>query len=264
MATISVGDAALYYRETGAGSPLLFIHGTGAHADVFDGVAIALAKRHRVIVYDRRGHSRSGSTPAALPGYLKCQAADAAAILTELGAVPATVVGWSMGGVVALCLALEHPELVSRLVLVEPPLHATRHMSLSSVWPFLKAQVLSAIGRKRAAMATFFRMLLVRPDGSNAFDGLDDAAREAVLVNAETLLHEMKTGTGEELMPEQIRGLRCPIRAILGSETPPIFADATARLQKLLPQMRVEYIPAAGHLAVMTHASDFARLVQQE
>jgi pimeloyl-ACP methyl ester carboxylesterase len=263
MATIGVGDTTIYYRETGAGSPLLLIHGAGAHADLFDGAVKVLAEHHRVIVYDRRGHSRSGSKPAALAGYLKSQAEDAAGLLRAIGATPATVVGWSMGGVIALSLALEHPELVTRLVLCEPPLHASKHIPASNIWPFLKVQFFAAIGRKRAAAETFLRMTLAQPDGSNGYDNVDDATREGVLANVETMLHELKTGTGEELTAEQIRQLRCPVSAILGADTPTVFSDAIQRLLRMLPQMRVERIAHAGHISVMTHAAEFARLTLQ-
>lgn len=263
MPTLDVGGASLYYRETGHGRPLLLIHGTGAHSDLFGGAVAGLSHCHRVIVYDRRGHSRSGARPAALKGYLSRQVEDAAALLRGLNAAPAAVVGWSMGGLIALCLALEHPDLVERLVLCEPPFHASKHMPLSNLWPLLKAQGLSLVGRKRQAAAVFLRTMLARPDGSNAYGSLDESIRDGVLVNAATLLHELKTGTGEELTAERLRQLKCPIAAILGSESPPVFAQATQRLLAVLPQMRVNRIDGAGHIAVMTHPSDFARLTLQ-
>jgi len=263
MPTLDVGDTALFYRETGTGSPLLLIHGAGAHADLFDGVVQTLAQQHRVIAYDRRGHSRSGSKPAGVKGYLKRQAQDAAALLSGLDAAPAIVVGWSVGGLIGLCLALEHPDLVTRLVVCEPPLHAAKHMPPSNIGPFLKVQFLSAIGRKRQAAIVFVRMMLARPDGSNGYDSLDHTLREGVLVNAATLLHELKTGTGEELTAERLRDLRCPISAILGGDTSSVLSDATARLRAMLPQMRVERISGAGHISFMTHPADFARLALQ-
>lgn len=260
MPTLPIGDAELYYREAGNGNPLLLIHGTGAHADVFEACVPPLAERHRVIVYDRRGYSRSSSRAAPIKGYLKRQADDAADLLIGLGAAPATVVGWSMGGVIALCLALERPELISRLVLCEPPLHATKHMPLGNLGTFLKAMFLSAIGRKRAAAATFFRMSLELPDGSNGFDLLDEPTREGVLKNADTLLHELKTGTGEDLTPERVRRLACPTSVIVGGDTHALFVAATERLSKLLPNAPVRRIPGAGHLVPLTHAAEFARL----
>jgi pimeloyl-ACP methyl ester carboxylesterase len=264
MPTLDVVDATLHYREIGSGSPLLLIHGAGAHADLSDGALPVLAEQHRVIVYDRRGHSRSGSKPAAIQGYLKRQADDAAQLLQGIGATPATVVGWSNGGIIALYLALDYPKLVTRLIVCEPPLHAAKQPPpLSLLGPVLKTMLLSAIGCKRAAVATFFRMLLAQGDGSNAFDDLDEATREGVLVNAATLLHELKTGTGEELTPQRLRALQCPISAIVGGDTLSVFSDATQRLLALLPEMRIGHIPGAGHISVLTHPTDFARLVLQ-
>jgi pimeloyl-ACP methyl ester carboxylesterase len=261
MATLSIGDGALYFREAGSGSPLLLIHGVGAHAHLFDAAVPLLAEHHRVISYDRRGYPRSGSQPAAIRGYLERQAADAAALLRKLGAVPATLVGWSMGAVIALRAALDYPELVSRLVLCEPPLHATKHMPLENLGPFLRARFLSAIGRKRQAAATFFRMSLAQPSGTNGYDSLDDATREGILANAEMLIHELKTGTGEELTAQRLQQLQCPISAIVGDDTGAVFSAATDRLSKILPQMPIRRVPGAGHLVVMTHPKDFARLV---
>lgn len=263
MATITSGDASLYYRELGSGSPLLLIHGLGASADVFDYTLPLFAERHRVIAYDRRGYSRSGSKAAPSQGYLKSQAEDAAALLQKLQAAPATVVGWSMGGIIGLCLALEHPRLVSRLIMWEPPLHATKHMPLRNLVPLTKALFFSAIGRERRAVATFLRMTLALPDGSSGYDNLDHDTRESVLVNARTLLHELKTGTGEELTAERVRQLRCPISAIVGGDSMALFGEAVDRLAKMLPHMQVIRAPGTNHLSLMTQPADFARLVLQ-
>jgi pimeloyl-ACP methyl ester carboxylesterase len=261
MAILDIGDTTLHYRELGSGSPLLIIHGAGAHADASQHVLAALAEKHRVIVYDRRGHSRSSDKPAAIAGYLLRQAEDAAALLRGIDAMPATVVGWSNGGLIALHLALEHPTLVSRLVVCEPPLHASKHPPpLRQLWPTLKTLLLAALGRRQAAAATFFRMLLARPDGSNSFDELDAESRAGLLANADTLLHELKVGTGEELTAERLRELRCPVSAIIGGETLRVFVDATQRLREMLPEMKVERIPGAGHISVVTHPTEFARL----
>ena len=79
---------------------------------------------HRVIAYDRRGFARSSAAPR---GVLADQARDAAELLEALGASPATVVGWSAGGVIALDLAASYPERVASLVLAEPAVHLFTH-----------------------------------------------------------------------------------------------------------------------------------------
>src|SRR5688572_10182027 len=119
----------LHHVIAGSGPPVLLIHGTGGDAGQFAGVVSALASSHRAIAYDRRGHSKSAGEMHAKKGYYGRHADDAADLLRRLDAAPATVVGWSAGGIVALALALRHPAVVERLVLYEPPLHSKRHMT---------------------------------------------------------------------------------------------------------------------------------------
>jgi pimeloyl-ACP methyl ester carboxylesterase len=99
MTTMQVEGAEIYYEERGSGPPLLLIHGTGAYADLWTPVLDGLARSYRVIAYDRRGHGRSTSKA---PRKFAQHTRDAAALLESLDAVPATVVGWSGGGAIAL------------------------------------------------------------------------------------------------------------------------------------------------------------------
>lgn len=103
--------------ERGAGDePVLLLHGYSDSAHTFAPVLPLLPARWRVLAPDQRGH---GDSDRPQGGYTMEQlAADAAALLDATGAGAATVVGHSMGSLVALRLALDHPERVARLVLV--------------------------------------------------------------------------------------------------------------------------------------------------
>ena len=124
MASEMVNGVVLHYEERGSGPPLLLVHGTGTYADIWSPVLDGLARAYRVIAYDRRGFARSSPAPR---GGLAEHARDAAALLNALGASPATVVGWSGGGVFALDLAASFPDCVAALVLAEPAVHLTTH-----------------------------------------------------------------------------------------------------------------------------------------
>jgi pimeloyl-ACP methyl ester carboxylesterase len=118
---VPVRGTTLHVEHHGAGRPLLLIHGGGEDAAMLRDQAEALADAgYHVLAYDRRGTGRSGRQD--WPGGGADQHADdAAALLVEVGAAPATVLGVSSGGVVALALAARHPELVGRVVAWEPP-----------------------------------------------------------------------------------------------------------------------------------------------
>lgn len=95
---------------------------------------------------------------------------DAAALLERLNAGPATVVGWSSGGIVALDLAVRRPDLVASLVLEEPPLHAKRHMTLRMARSMIKAQILRRVKGPDVGAEVFFRWASRYTSGACAFE----------------------------------------------------------------------------------------------
>jgi 3-oxoadipate enol-lactonase len=101
--------------EAGEGDPVLLIPGLGYASWSFDRQVTGLSGAARVLAMDNRGTGASDKPPG--PYSIDQFAEDAFAVLEQRGAAPATVVGTSMGGYVALTLALRHPEAVSSLVL---------------------------------------------------------------------------------------------------------------------------------------------------
>jgi 2-succinyl-6-hydroxy-2,4-cyclohexadiene-1-carboxylate synthase len=106
-------------RVRGSGHPLLLVHGFTGRGTSWGSHAHALARAFRLITVDLPGHGRSGGGPPARMT-VERTADDLAAILARLQAVPAHVVGYSLGARIALRLAVAHPEAVARLVLESP------------------------------------------------------------------------------------------------------------------------------------------------
>ncbi|GAA4930850.1 hypothetical protein GCM10023224_08330 [Streptomonospora halophila] len=113
---IPVGDGArLEISETGSGTPLVLVCGTGQDHRMWAPLLPALASRHRVITYNHRGIGGSERGERAVT--TADLADDLADLLGGLGAAPAHLLGWSLGSAVAQELALRHPDLVASLVL---------------------------------------------------------------------------------------------------------------------------------------------------
>ncbi len=244
-----VNGAELYYKEAGKGASILLIAGGTGDADSWLASFDRLALRCRVIAYDRRGHSRSSGPPSS---DLHLHAEDAAALLAQVDASPATVVGWSGGGLIALDLAIEHPEMVRSLVLVEPPLHAKKDFDLGFLLTFARVLLLRRIRGDRAAARAFKRFV----DG-DSWDRLPADAREAMLGNASALMADLDAGTGEHLTVEKIKGLTCPVVLLYGTQSPKILHRPIQRLAAWLPQAEVEVVAGAGHLMHFDRPAEF-------
>lgn len=103
----------LHVEETGAGEPLVLLHGGAGTSEDLAGLRDRFVDRRRVISPEQRGHGR---TPFAEPFTFAAMARDTAELIERLGVGPVDLVGWSDGAMVALHVARDRPDLVRRLV----------------------------------------------------------------------------------------------------------------------------------------------------
>src|SRR2546425_5902933 len=120
MARLAVNGVRLEVRSTGTGPPVILLHGFTGRGASWSAQLPSLARGHRTIVVDLLGHGRSDAPADPARYAVACQAQDVAAILARLDALPADVIGYSMGARIALRLAADHPAAVGRLVLESP------------------------------------------------------------------------------------------------------------------------------------------------
>lgn len=116
MSFLPIGDIKLHYEITGEGEPLLFIHGLGSSGRDWEKQISFFSRHYRVVVFDARGHGQSSRPPG--PYSIKLFAADTAKLITELNLAPVHVVGLSLGGMIALQLAVDYPHLLKNMVIV--------------------------------------------------------------------------------------------------------------------------------------------------
>jgi pimeloyl-ACP methyl ester carboxylesterase len=116
MSHADVNGVSLYYEEHGSGEPLVLLHGGIGAGEMFEPIVPALAAGRRVITVDLQGHG--GTADVDRPLRPETMADDVAALIEHLGLERADLMGYSLGGYVALRTAIQHPERVRRLVLV--------------------------------------------------------------------------------------------------------------------------------------------------
>lgn len=119
MPVVKVRDVNLYYEAHGHGPPVVLSHGVLDDCSLWERQADALARSHTVVVYDHRGHGRSDKPRGDYS--VQTLADDLRRLMELLDIDRASLVGYSLGGMTALRLALDHPERVTKLVLVATP-----------------------------------------------------------------------------------------------------------------------------------------------
>ncbi|HEY0738637.1 MAG TPA: alpha/beta hydrolase [Herpetosiphonaceae bacterium] len=114
-----VNGLNLYYEIHGAGEPLVLLHGGLGLGSMFGDVLTTLSQSQQVIAVDLQAHGRTADIDRPLR--YEHMADDIAALIRHLGFEQANVMGYSLGGGVALRTAIQHPEVVQKLVLVSTP-----------------------------------------------------------------------------------------------------------------------------------------------
>ncbi|WP_413184176.1 alpha/beta fold hydrolase [Paraburkholderia sacchari] len=124
---VDIDGERIHYAEyghgDGGGPPIVFVHGLCGQMRNFAYLPLeALAREHRVILLDRpgSGYSTRGAQP---PANIRAQARTVARLIAALGLEAPVLVGHSLGGAIALAVALDHPESVTRLALIAPLTH---------------------------------------------------------------------------------------------------------------------------------------------
>ena len=235
MPVATVNGVRVHTQTLGAaGSRVVLVHGLiiGSIASWYFSIGPILARNHRVLMYDLRGHGRSEATPS---GYgVRAMAADLDHLVRRnAGSGPVCIVGHSYGGVVALRFALDHPGRVSRLVIVEAPLPVTTaehvasfadatHDSLVEMMPPWQRDAFATAGRRSQRLS----------------------ARAWHLTHDTTMVDEMLAEP--DIADTELAALRTPTLLCYGSKTLPHIAATRDRLALLLPAATVLTIDA-GH-----------------
>jgi pimeloyl-ACP methyl ester carboxylesterase len=263
MKRAQVNDVELEYQVTGSGEPVLLI--SPVLADGFLPLISepALADRYQLIRYHRRGWV--GSTHTEPPVSIETHARDAAALLEHLGVPRAHIAGHSTGAVIAGQLALDGPEFVHTLILLEPLMLSVPGGAavLQQVGPAFEAY---GRGDHEGAWTMFL----------SAATGLDWAACRALLEtrlpgtvaqavkDADTLFGVELPAIAEWAFgPEQADAIRCPVLSVLGTDTLPLFVEVADFLRSSLPHVEDCTIGGVGHLLHIQRPQPVARALSE-
>lgn len=220
----SVNGLHMYYEEAGEGAPLVLIHGGGSTAQTTFGAIIPeLAQHHRVIAPEQQAHGHTADIDRPLT-YVQ-MADDTATLMQQLGIANADIMGFSNGGMVAMHLALRHPELVRKLVICSAPyshegfpqgMFEMLDKVTFEMMPTPLANALTAAAPNKADVPRMFE-------------------RQVSIVR-----------NFEDLTEAQLGTIQHPALVIAGDKD--VMTPAyTAGLARMLPKAKLAIMPGAGH-----------------
>ena len=238
----SADGTAIAVWRTGAGPPLVLVHGTVADHRRWAPVLPAFEKRFTVFAMDRRGRGHSGDTV----DYSLDREYDDVVAVVEAAGDDVCLLGHSYGGVCAIEAALR-TDHVSKLVLYEPP------MGFLASPPHVVERLQQLLEEGEHDELVAFFMLEVAglpPDQVELLRSLP--AWEARVAAAGTVPREERANREYVFEPARFQALEMPTLFLLGSESPGAFEKAGAAVQAALPACRLVVMPGQRHAAMDT------------
>ena len=222
----------MYYETYGSGDPVLVIHGNGQSIADMHFQIEHFAKTNKVIVADTRGHGKSGLGTDNL-NYVQMME-DYNALLDQLGVTGANIIGWSDGGILALLLAIHHPDKVNKMATMGANLRPDE----SAIDP--------AIGEVLQPLGGMFDEMIASKDTS------DDWQLQRQLFD---LLM-----TQPDIPIESVQKIEAPVLVIAGDKDI-IRTQHSLEIFENLPKAHLAILPGQTHWAPATDPEGFNALV---
>jgi len=258
MQRAELNSSILEYEVQGSGDPVVFIHGAHMGDTYKPLMAEAALKNYRLIRYHRRGYA--GSSRPDEPLSIAEHAADCLALLRHLSALPAHVVGHSSGGVIALQLALDAPESVRSLALLEPALLEVPSGAL--LFEALGPSVQKYEAGDRAGAVDSFLSGVCGKDYRRIVESQLPGAFDQAAADSDSFFTGELPAVGEWTFTEKDAArIRQPVLAVMGANSDrdigiPVFAEIQDRVLQWFPNARPFVLEGAAHLLQVENPKD--------
>ncbi len=224
---IDVGGHTLRLTIAGVGPPdFLCLHGLVDRIEIWNRLAPPLAERGRVACLDQRGHGKSEAPPG--PYRREDLAADISATIRELGSERVVLVGHSMGGIISMTTALEHPDQVAGLVLIGT---ASQCNEKTAGWYERIARAGEAEGNEGLKRAIYGERSRKRIHG------------DAIGISSVT--RTLKSLFDDPLTPK-LSAIQCPVLLIVGDKDP-MGPKASSIICEQFEDAELVTVPECGH-----------------
>lgn len=239
----------LHVEEYGTGKPaLVLMHGFGGSARNLRPQARFFQSEHRVVLFDLRGHARSGAPDDPAEYSLEKLIGDVQQVIEKSGELRVVLGGVSMGAAIALAYAFDHPERVLALVLASYP------GSTSSSWALDLATAIETRGLESAGEEFVWGGSRFDPEARRFIrQGFLEHRAHGLSHSLRGVLSALPTLAA---MEKSLAELRVPVLLIAGAEDAP-SVSASQELARRLRHAKLEIIAAAGHVVNLQNPQAF-------
>lgn len=250
---LEAADGAITYSVAGNGPPVLFLHGLGGNALSWVRQLDALSGEYTVLAWDAPGY---GGSAVRVPD-VDVYATAAAQLIDALGIAPVSVVGHSMGGIIAGRLVARRPDLVAALVLSSTFVGdgASPDEPLADGFQ-TRLNELKTLPRDEFAMARAVAM--VAPD--TAAEIVQAVAEVAAKVNPDGFEHACRMLNSANNR-RSLESIRVPVLILEGGADPIVPSDAGDQLAELIPHAERYTLPGIGHAAYLEAPQHYNEVV---
>jgi pimeloyl-ACP methyl ester carboxylesterase len=258
----------LHYIESGAGAPLVFLHGGMGDYEFWEAQVGEFSGSHRAISYSRRYSHPNCNEPVAADHSALIEADDLAAFLDRLDVERAHLVGTSYGALTALVFALRQPGRLAGLILAEPPVHrwAIGVLGGDVLYSRFLSQVWNPAGAafRSGAPERAMKILADGMWGKPVFERLCAARRSAIMRNARAMQALVQSSNPFPVIPrEAVSRLELPVLLIAGEHAIELHRLVNQELAHVLPNARQITVPGASHGSPRENAGYFNAIVRE-
>lgn len=230
-------EVEIYYEEYGKGDSIIFLHGWMEDHSMWYPQMVYFSRRHRVILYDQRGHGRSDKPQQNYS--IQAMSDDLYAFTEKLNIKRFTLVGHSMGGSVAINFALDHPEKLSKMVLVGTGANSTLSLRIM-LWILLHALPYKIFADGSVDFKYY------NPSAQNKKDAVDRALRTPKSIAYECYKEIMKCD-----FRDRVSNIKVPTLIICGDEDTASPLKKSQFLNKKIKNSKLEIIPNSKHMPML-------------
>ena len=240
MSKVQINNVELYYKEHGTGvKHIVFIHGFLSSSNMWKNFYLShLHEKYHAYAVDVRGHGRSHHIKQGCN--LIQLADDVYQFARHLQIERCTYIGMSMGGAIGVQLALDHPEILNGLILMNPGLGSvfSEGYKYKLVTPFL-----SLMAKNRWLLKIFLKSTLTRPLPEEI---LHDFLNDAMLVSRETWMEYLHP-SNRILSLDRIRRFEVPTLVMIGNKDHSLPLDLQHQLADIIPNAHKIVFDDEGH-----------------